>query len=197
MERNLRAGSIPAPAIMLDSKIVEMVQKGYGSRIIAQELGVDKSTIFRRMKRLGLSCNKLNQHKTIDDKNKIVFTNEKVEDAAETYLLYLCQLSNYEYCIPSKRSSYDLLVDFGDGFKKVQVKSSSYKSNGNYVFRLIKTRHNNSGSKEVFYKINEVDYFFLHSVSQESWLIPAKYIINQRSVTPAIRFDSFKVSIGS
>lgn len=176
-----------------DDPIRRLANEGKGTRVIAKELGINPATVYKILKRLRLLTGKINQHLVIVNDDNIKFDVKYIEDASETYLVYLCQLSGFEYCVPSRRSSYDLLVDFGNGFKKIQVKSSKYYNNGNCVFSLVKTRNNATETRSEFYSKFEVDYFFLYSDKQESWLIPFAHLEKQKSVTPAIRFSGFRI----
>lgn len=177
-----------------DDKIKNLAASNMGSRKIANELGLNPVTVYKVLKRLDLVTSKTNGMELVKAVNEIKFSRStKIDVAAETYLIYLCELSGYDYCIPSRKSRYDLLVDFGDGFKKIQVKSSMSLTNGKYIFKLVSTRHNSTVSKRSLYSSDDVDYFFLHSQDGRSWLIPYTLLINQSSVTPAIRFENFEI----
>lgn len=179
-----------------DERIKELATQNIGSRKIAKELGLNPVTVYKILKRLNLVTNKTNGSETIEDKNEIkFFRSDKIDEAAETYLIYLCEISGYDYCIPSRKSRYDLLVDFGHGFKKIQVKSSTSLTNNKYVFSLKTTRHNSTESKTSTYSPEDVDYFFLHSQNGKSWLIPQVLLHEQTNVTPENRFSNFEIII--
>lgn len=177
-----------------DERVKNLAASNMGSRRIAKELGLNPVTVYKILKRLGLVTSKTNGMEPIEAVNEIKFSRStKIDAAAETYLIYLCEISGYDYCVPSRKSKYDLLVDFGDGFKKIQVKSSTSLANGKYVFALKTTRHNSTTSKCSFYSSKDVDYFFLHSQDGRSWLIPYALLTGQSNVTPAIRFENHEI----
>jgi hypothetical protein len=116
--------------------------------------------------------------------------------AAEYELMRICALCKFEFSIPSQETSYDLLVDFGNGFKKIQVKSSYCKSGkANYVFSLDRTRFNTNSSRKVKYSSNECNYFFLYDWNYNKWLIPFELLKNKGSVTPMLRYPGYKVEL--
>ena len=71
----------------------------------------------------------------------------------------------YELCEPvCDAYGYDLLVYIDSGYKKIQVKTSTYSpaNNESLCFGLHRTAHNNSKIVAEKYKHNEVDYFYLY-----------------------------------
>lgn len=87
------------------------------------------------------------------------------------------------------------MVNFGDGFKKVQVKTSTnIKKSGSYSFEISRTRFNNGQSVKKLYTKDEVDYFYLHDIDNNSWLIPFDKVKDQRTIVPAIKFNGYKIS---
>lgn len=176
-----------------DEDVRRLAAEGKGGRLIAKELGIAVATAHRVMKRLDLITKKKNQHQEIPRRLEIKFTNDgNLEDAAESYFKYLCELSGFEYCTPSRRAPYDLLVDFGDGFRKIQIKSSRHERNGSIIFSLVRKRNNSTSNKVMKYSKSDVDYFFLFSEDKQ-WLIPFSGINNVRAITPENRFANFEI----
>lgn len=144
-------------------------------------------------------CKKCDPHTNIEKSSLNIKFNpltNNLHNAAEYELMRVCALCKFEFAIPSHDAPYDLLVDFGSGFKKIQVKSSYGKGTGtNYVFSLNKTRNNTSTSRTVSYKANEVDYFFLYDCDGNKWLIPFNLICKLSSITPIIKYPGYKLNI--
>ena len=114
----------------------------------------------------------------------ISFTKNKkfLGKAAEHYLRYLCRLSNFPFLIPNSNSLFDLMVDFGEGLKKVQIKSSYSKNlRGDYTFSIVKVRINRTSSRRVRYNSKDVDYFFLMDIEGNCWLVPFEKLQNYKS----------------
>jgi len=89
-----------------------------------------------------------------------------------------------------------LLVDFGEGFAKIQVKSSHHRpTNTGYHFSLVRTRNNSTKSKKSKYTKEECDYFFLYDFNGNKWLIPFEVIGDKRGVSPTIKYHGYKLDI--
>jgi hypothetical protein len=115
---------------------------------------------------------------------------------AELQLMSLCELSGFKYAIPQEEAAHDLLVDFGSGYKKIQVKSSYGRSDqGGFIFKLNRTRHNSTLNKKVLYNNTDVDYFFLYDCEGNSWLIPFSLLKGHGTVTPTLRFPGYQIKI--
>jgi len=182
-----------------DEKITRLFKQGLGARKIAKKLGyANYATITKRLKKLGL-IRARNSHLLNKDKLKIKFKKNKknLGRSAEFELIRICNLCGFEYAIPSNYAPYDLLINFGDGLKKVQVKSSYHESESKtgYTFRLKRTRNNATRTVQNKYTKDEVDYFFLHDIEGNNWLIPFDILNNQGTITPALRFPGFKIDI--
>ena len=177
-----------------DEQVRNLINKGIsGSRRIAKELGISPVTTYKILKRLGFLSQKTNHLEPIIGHNTIQFTNNNIGEAAELYLRYKCELSNFPYCVPSRKQKYDLLVNFGDGFKRIQVKSSKHKHNGKYTFSLKCTRHNSTGTTRRTYSSTDIDYFFLYAQDGSTWLIPINLLDGHMGVIPEIRFKNYQI----
>lgn len=108
----------------------------------------------------------------------------------------MCRMSGYKFLDPDKSEPYDLMVDFGAGWKKVQVKSSYQKrESDHYYFRLVRHRTNTKVLRKVKYTNEDVDYFFLMDVNLNCWLIPFDKLVGRMGVIPSVVFSGFKVSL--
>ena len=172
-------------------------EENLGARKIAKQLGIKHfATVSKKLIKMGLR----RKHSLIEERSKLNIKFKRIKSklslAAEHELIKLCILSNFDFAKPSSSAPYDLLVDFGIGLKKVQVKSS-YQASENkkgYIFKLDKTRNNSTSSRKIKYTKDEVDYFFLHSIDGNSWLIPFKLLENKRSVAPMLRYPGYQLT---
>ncbi len=121
--------------------------------------------------------------------------NEKMHAAAKYYLIWLCEACNTPYGIVPESEPYDLLVDFGEGWKKVQIKSSWHIAPSGFArFSLVRTRSNAQRTVSRRYTADEVDLFFLYTYGK-SWMIPCHELRNySKTVTPEVKFSQFLVS---
>jgi hypothetical protein len=97
----------------------------------------------------------------------------------------------------SDNQKYDLLVDSGDGIKKVQVKTSSFKQNGNYSV-FLQTVCPKKTSKNVITRFDNtcVDYLFVVTEDGMFYNIPASEIKAKASMRLNKNCDKYKVIIG-
>jgi len=86
------------------------------------------------------------------------------------------------------------LIEINGDFKKVQVKFSSSKRNGkNFIFSLVRVRSNSKGSRKIFYKKDEVDFFLLIDEDENVWFIPFCELENKKTCTPYLTFPDCKI----
>lgn len=183
-----------------DNKITELYDSGIGCREVARQCGVPASRVYRIIKRtrgkLRDSDHYMHRLSVNNGISEIKFTanDDKLRKAAEDYLKFLCRISGYKFLDPDESESYDLMVDFGGGWKKVQVKSSCC-NNGkkNYYFKLIKCRTNTKEVRKIKYTESDVDYFFLMDKNLNCWLIPFNKLCCKVGVVPGDVFSGFKV----
>ena len=85
-----------------------------------------------------------------------------IGDIAEAKVLTKCIEKEWEVSIPfGDNYSYDMIVDYGCGLKKIQVKNGKIK-NGSIQAVLVKSRRNADGIFEEAYKEGEVDLFAVY-----------------------------------
>lgn len=121
----------------------------------------------------------------------------KLRWAAEFYFKYLVELCGFDYATPPAQSEYDLLVNFGNGYQRVQVKTSCMAlASGNYAFSVLKSKFNTRGNKRVPYTRSNCDYYFLMDARGSSWLVPFRQLAHIRSmVVPETKYAQYKVTV--
>ena len=91
---------------------------------------------------------------------------------------------------------YDLVIDDGQSLKKVQVKTTSYKTkNGRYNVGL-KMQGGNSKKNKIHKFANEIEYdiLFVLTSSGEKYIIPKKDIKDVRSsICLGIGYEKYKI----
>jgi len=179
---------------MQDQRIIELFKMGLGARKIARTLGYKHhATVSRQLMRLGLSRN--SSVVPNGEKSLILFGgNGKLDRAAESYLKFRCDLAGFEWAQVHASLPYDLLVDFGSGWRRVQIKSSGLANpSGNFIFNVFHRQWGNGTREKVQYSLDDVDYFFLFDQNKNSWLIPSSLLVQQITITPELRFPGFKL----
>ena len=165
-----------------DKQIIELANNGLGARKIAGHLNLNVGQVSKRMKKLELNTDKRNQYEQYKPSAPTIKFQENKSNypiAAETYLKYLCDLSGYVYADPPARLPYDLLVDFGKGWSKIQVKSTTTEFS---TFELYKKQINTKRVIKEKYLNDEVDYFFLYKSPKECYLVPFKILESKGTV---------------
>lgn len=77
-------------------------------------------------------------------------------------------------------SSYDLIVELKKKLYKIQVKTSSQTAEDKIVFKIAKTRINQSENITSYYTEEEVDFYALYSITKnEIYLVPFKEAANK------------------
>jgi len=91
--------------------------------------------------------------------------------------------------------SYDLVLDMGEGPKRVQVKTTKYKMYGNYVVQLKSVRPNRT--KNVIHRLDKttIDYLYVLCEDGSRYLVPADSITGGASITLGKVYEEFKLEV--
>jgi hypothetical protein len=98
-------------------------------------------------------------------------------DLAEAAILKQFLIKNYKVLKPfGDNYQYDLVVDDGKGFKKIQCKCTVYNKNQGVLYCLLtRKEYINKKYINVLYKKEDVDYFALYcNELDKTYLIPYK-----------------------
>ena len=177
-----------------DVAIRKLAKTGKGGQLIAQALDLNQGYVGRRLKALGLTSTRKNQYSVNENTLNVVFKLQKdrIASAAEHYLRFICDLAGYYYADPPAYEPYDLLVDFGDGWAKVQVKSAEGET-----FALCRSRVNSKGTRRSLYSSDEVDWFFLFGCGLRCWLVPFSELEGKATIRAAKMLPGFEVAYPS
>ena len=183
---------VPTMAGKYDVSISKLKEEGKGGRLIAAELNLNVGYVSKRLKALGLNNGPKNQYKPDTSNLQIIFDikNSRLDQAAENYFKFLCDAGGFSYADPPIYEPYDLLVDFGAGWSKIQVKSSS-----NRRFGLRRMRTVPSGTRAVLYSADEVDYFFFYRSDGRCWLVPFEKLRKKTVIYPDTIFPNHEVKL--
>lgn len=107
----------------------------------------------------------------------------------------------YVVSIPVEPAKYDLVVDSGTGFKRVQVKSTAYRDarGGRWSVGITRNewRPSKNGAKghwsAVAYSPGELDYFFILCADGSKYLIPAETVAGQRGIVVDSKYAEFRL----
>jgi hypothetical protein len=96
-------------------------------------------------------------------------------DQGEMSAIYWCASKDAAVLVPLGHCrDYDLAADFGDGLKRIQVKTSSLSRNGRWEIAVCTRGGNRSWSGRVKYlEPSSYDYLFVHVGDGRRWFIPS------------------------
>ncbi len=108
----------------------------------------------------------------------------RLRDAAESIATAWFQIRGFEIDEPRKPTTYDLVVRKGDLVKTVQVKTTTYRDNGNWLVNIGRRPSNVSKSvSRLAYVNGTVDWFFIIDGDLAIYLVPASEVAGQVTMT--------------
>jgi hypothetical protein len=101
----------------------------------------------------------------------------------------------YKVAIPLvDNQEYDLIVDIEGDLFKVEVKSTSVKTNtGNWSVQIKKVRPNRSSNTITGFDNTLVDFLFVYTTAGDCFLIPAEEIDTNSQLSVPGKFSVYKV----
>ncbi|MGK5558067.1 group I intron-associated PD-(D/E)XK endonuclease [Actinomadura kijaniata] len=107
----------------------------------------------------------------------------------------------YMVALPLETTSYDLVVESDEGFKRIQVKTTrTLQLDGKHIVGLTKTQYGGGrctvsagrhGSRT--YEASEIDYFFIYTSHAEKYLIPIGVVENSRSIVLDGKYAQYRL----
>lgn len=91
--------------------------------------------------------------------------------------------------------SYDIVVDNGNGLKRVQVKTTRFKANGcsNYIVNLKTVRANKNENKIKHFSCKDCDFVFIVTEEKTKYLIPSIEIDILNTINLGKKVEKWKV----
>lgn len=190
----------------LDRKIRPLYERGLGCRVIGQTLDEDPVTILKRTRIMGITRTRDEAHFNSVPDGDIPFSREpcstELRRSAIGIAIRWFLDRGYLPSIPVETAPYDLVVESDRGFQRVQVKTTTIKSQRtpHWITRISHSPYdseaggnNASGKrKEQAYTRDEVDQFFIVTQDRGCYLIPLEATGNRKSLTLDNRFDKYK-----
>ena len=88
---------------------------------------------------------------------------------------------------------YDLVVFMDGGFKRIQVKTTTFKVRYYVVNTATTGRRNKHGLETFRFDYTKIDYFFIVTQDEDRYLIPSSESIPKRTIKLSPKYDKFKV----
>lgn len=89
--------------------------------------------------------------------------------------------------------SYDLVLDKGDGPKRVQIKTTQYKKNGSYIVQLKSVRPNRTENKIYRLDRTRIDYLYVLCDNGDRYLVPSESITGVSAISLGKAYAEFKL----
>lgn len=108
-------------------------------------------------------------------------------------------LNKYTVSIPLNDSQdYDLIVDDGNGLKRVQVKTTKCKSKNNYVASIRTCGGNQSWNKvSKFFDNTTVELLFIVCDDGTMYCIPTENVKCKSAITLCNKYKDYKINMGN
>lgn len=105
----------------------------------------------------------------------------------------------YTVCVPlTDNQDYDLVVEFPDGLKKIECKTTSTQSHNNYVVSLRTLGGNQSwGGKIKTVKDTSADYLFILSGNGKMYLLPTEEVTCSNLLSLNSDRDKYIITFGT
>ncbi len=201
---------------MISSKKQEAVRLRLEERLsiheVAEKIGIAKSTASLWLRGTSLTDE---EKKTRRDKRSDVapivnfgkmFRLSEKQDLHEASTLvaistsiaraWYAAIPGFKTNTPDDQYPYDLLVDSGERFFRVQVKTTTQiDRSGKWIVHVHKRVHDPSASarrKQVPYKITEVDVFFILTANLDVYVVPIEAAYGKMALTLDEKYSKFK-----
>lgn len=121
---------------------------------------------------------------------------KKQGDVGLSAAIYWFTANDYHVSIPLTDSQdYDLIADDGTDISRVQVKTTTFKTEyGIYQVNLAVFGGNRSGQTIKYFDPAKVDLVFILTDDQEMYLIPSDKIQAKKAINLGEKYATFRVS---
>lgn len=188
-----------------DQAIKGLYSQGKGCRVIASELGLGNSNVYRRLKKMGLirSKGEANRLKTPGTPSVDFFSSSKASvnlpRAALGIAIRWFLLRGYMVSLPVDPTHYDLVVESDSGLKRVQVKTTTFKDRTSWRVNIGRVAYDgaasvNSGGKrrKVSYTADQIDLFFILTADGETYLVPQEAVPEVKTISLSNKYAKYK-----
>jgi hypothetical protein len=188
----------------LDRLIRPLYEGGLSCSIIGSRLEANQAVVFKRVQAMGIGRTHRDSllaapivplpfHGEVDEKH---LRTAAIGEAASWFLE-----RGYVASIPLATTQYDLITESDEGFRRVQVKSTTSKDRGGrWVVGICRMEYgaaeenNSNGSRRKRpYRPDEVDLFFILTGNGEKYLIPLDATSGSLSLTLDEKYAAYKV----
>jgi hypothetical protein len=199
---------IRAEAEALRKRTRELYEQGKGCRSIASVLGEDPVATYKRLRRMGVVRSRDEAYGLAHCVEEVPIpfgrlpsqVNVRSSAIGEAVRWFLER--GYIPSIPLEPTRYDLVVESDSGFKRVQVKSSTFQDrSGAWVTCTHRTQYDSTvvargtagKRRKVRYTKDEVDWFFIVVGDGSKYLIPLEVVGDTLRLSLGKKYENYKI----
>jgi hypothetical protein len=121
-----------------------------------------------------------------------------LRDAAEPFAAAWFAARGFQVAVPSQPSSYDLLVTFAEGIRRIQVKSTTFRGkHGTWTVAIGQRPYESETTKQrTSYDPDALDYFFVIDGDYSVYLIPKEVVAGRLAINVGA-YASYRVGDAS
>lgn len=119
----------------------------------------------------------------------------KQGDLGESRAIYELTKMGYTILVPLTDSDkYDLVINNGSGFLRVQVKTTKYKSSGGYQVNLVTSGSTPRSNTRRLREDDDYDILFVLNEEDRCWFIPTEHITaTQALIVGTEKYKTFEI----
>jgi hypothetical protein len=109
--------------------------------------------------------------------------------------IYEFQKMGYTISIPmTENQKYDLIIDYGEGLKRVQVKTTQFRSkHGTFTVNIKTCGGNRSGHKLHYFDKDSCDILFILTSEDDVYIIPTSVITAKSTLAMSKQLLEYKM----
>lgn len=186
-----------------------MYLKGFGCRVIANQLGLKNSSVYRRLKRMGVLRTRQESAGQVVPKCSPVpyfsriSSGENLNKAAVGVAVGWFLNKGYMVSLPVEPTHYDLVVESDEGLKRVQIKTTTVKRRGSWVASVCRTAYSSdfeiqgAGGKrrKTSYTKEQVDLFFILTGDGSVFLIPLEAVESVKVISLSTKYVNYRADV--
>jgi len=187
----------------LDDQIRPLYEAGSGCRAIGKTLGENPAIVFKRVKRMGI-IRSSQEARVLAPEESLPFNRTPdrtgLRRSGAALAIHWFMDRDYMVSLPVEPARYDLVVESGQGLKKIQIKTTTQKDRGKWVAQLSRKAYDsslepNAGGKtrRLAYTPEEVDFFFIITGDRSCYLIPIGVVEGQFGATLDHKYKRYRV----
>lgn len=182
----------------LDRRIRPLYLAGLGCRQIAKKLDENPVIIFKRIRKMNIARSSTEAASLRMPEVPAPFPSKRkpkyLRDAALGIAAGWFLRNGYPVSVPLSPLRYDLIVESGASFKKIQVKTTTNKRDGYWLVGISRRAYHKSGNRRVSYSSSDIDAFFIVCDDDSMYLIPIEATKNTQDLQLGKKYEKYRLA---